>query len=71
MFFNRKAASKELLDNLKKRPNEMLVSSVLVGIYLSDSDKYLIIMGDFTNYSEEELNQLVVRRFEQLQAQKN
>ena len=74
MLFFRKKKNEEtthLVDALMKRPDEILVTDTYMAVYSSDIDKVIFITGDYRKLDQEEVNRVLVERYQAVMASRN
>lgn len=74
MLFFRKKKNEEttnLVDALTKRPDEILVTDTYMAVYSSDIDKVIFITGDYRKLDQEEVNRVLVERYQAAMASRN
>lgn len=70
-IFRHKNNHERLLDELKKHPNEMYVTSRIIAVWAPGLDRFVIITGRFDGITDEEANLILQERMIKLYAKYN
>jgi hypothetical protein len=63
--------SPDLVQMLKEAPDEIVITTKYMAVYLSEIDKVMFVPGDYTKHTDDEINEIFVRYFDRYIASMN